>query len=232
MLVEKKYLDGKFVKYGAILAASISNQGKTFAGFRFENESGKAEYYDAKGTSLKKSFLKSPLRFARISSRFSSARLHPVLKIVRPHLGVDYAAPTGTPVVAVASGTVVLAGPRGQGGKTVRLRHAGGCESMYLHLSRIAVRPGARVEQGEIVGTGGFHRTRDGTPPGFSPVAAREVHQSREGDLPAVATRSPSAFRSGSKGSAIRCRNSCRRSISERLSCSCACVMPSFSWCC
>ncbi len=152
MLVEKKYLDGKFVKYGAILAASISNQGKTFAGFRFENESGKAEFYDAKGNSLKKSFLKSPLRFARISSRFSAARLHPILKIVRPHLGVDYAAPTGTPVVAVASGTVVLAGPSGPGGNAVRLRHAGGSESMYLHLSRIAVRRGARVEQGELVG--------------------------------------------------------------------------------
>ncbi len=152
MLVEKKYLDGKFVKYGPIVAASISNQGKSFYGFRFENESGKPEYFDARGNSLKKSFLKSPLKFARISSRFTNARLHPILKIVRPHLGVDYAAPVGTPVVAVASGTVVMAGRSGQGGNTVKLRHAGGCESMYLHLSKISVRLGARIEQGELIG--------------------------------------------------------------------------------
>ena len=152
MLVEKKYLDGKFAKYGSILAASITNQGKTFFGFRFENDSGKPEYYDARGNSLKKSFLKSPLKFARISSRFTTARYHPILKIVRPHLGVDYAAPTGTPVVAVATGTVVMAGRSGQGGNTVRLRHAGGSESMYMHLSKISVRAGARVDQGEVVG--------------------------------------------------------------------------------
>jgi murein DD-endopeptidase MepM/ murein hydrolase activator NlpD len=156
MLVEKKYLDGKFAKYGSIIAASISNQGKTFSGFRFENEAGKPEYYDGKGNSLKKSFLKSPLKFARITSRFTTARYHPILKIVRPHLGVDYAAPSGTPVVAVASGTVATAGWSGQGGNAVRLRHFGGTESMYMHLSRILVRSGAHVEQGDVVGLVGM----------------------------------------------------------------------------
>jgi murein DD-endopeptidase MepM/ murein hydrolase activator NlpD len=152
ILVEKKYLDGKFIKYGAIKAASITNQNKTFSGFLYEDGSGKAGYYDHEGKSLRKSFLKSPLKFARISSRFSRARRHPILKIVRPHLGVDYAAPTGTPVVAVGAGTVELAGRNGAGGNTVQLRHAGNYQTMYLHLSRIAVKRGARVDQGQVIG--------------------------------------------------------------------------------
>lgn len=101
LLVEKRYLNGEFKNYQAILAASITNQGKQFFGFRFEDVNGKPAYYGSDGKALKKSFLKSPLKFARITSRFSRARLHPILKIVRPHLGVDYAAPVGTPVQAV-----------------------------------------------------------------------------------------------------------------------------------
>jgi murein DD-endopeptidase MepM/ murein hydrolase activator NlpD len=147
LLVEKKYLDGEFKKYGTILAAHLSNEGKEFSGFRFQDR-----YYDARGEALKKSFLKSPLKFARISSYFSHARRHPVLKIVRPHLGVDYAAPTGTPVVAVGTGTVTMAGRRGANGNMVRVRHARGYETLYLHLSRIAVRAGRRVTQGQVIG--------------------------------------------------------------------------------
>jgi murein DD-endopeptidase MepM/ murein hydrolase activator NlpD len=152
MLVEKKYLNDKFVKYGSIVAASITNQNKTHTGFRFETGDGKADFYDRQGQSLRKSFLKSPLKFGRISSKFSRARRHPILKIVRPHLGVDYAAPTGTPVVAVGAGTVDSAGRNGASGNMVRLRHAGNCQTMYLHLSRIAVKRGARVEQGQVIG--------------------------------------------------------------------------------
>ncbi len=152
MLVEKKYLNGKFVKYGAILAAGISNQGRQFSGFRYHDESGVPAYYDSDGKALKKSFLKSPLKFARISSRFSGSRLHPILKIYRPHLGVDYAAPVGTPVQAVGAGVVETAGYEGAGGRMVKLRHPGGYETFYLHLSRIAVRPGARIQQGEVIG--------------------------------------------------------------------------------
>jgi murein DD-endopeptidase MepM/ murein hydrolase activator NlpD len=152
ILVEKDYLDGKFHRYGAILAAQLHNGNKEFTGYRFRTSGAGFEYYAADGRSLKKSFLKSPLKFARVTSRFTHARYHPILKVVRPHLGVDYAAPTGTPVVAVASGTVTSAGASGGSGRAVHLRHGEGLETMYLHLSRVLVRPGARVEQGQVVG--------------------------------------------------------------------------------
>jgi murein DD-endopeptidase MepM/ murein hydrolase activator NlpD len=152
ILVEKKYLDGKFVKYGSILASEFINVGKTHSAFRFQEEGGSLGYYGADGRSLKKSFLKSPLKFARITSGFSKARLHPILKKVHPHLGVDYAAPTGTPVVAVGSGTVEFTGFHGGSGRMVRLRHSGNIETLYLHLSRVAVRSGARVAQGDVIG--------------------------------------------------------------------------------
>jgi murein DD-endopeptidase MepM/ murein hydrolase activator NlpD len=154
-LVEKKYLDGKFVKNGAILAASVSNQKKLLSGFRFVDENGKPAYYAPDGKALKRSFLKAPLKVIRVTSRFSNARMHPLLKILRPHLGVDYAAPIGTPVQAVAAGTVVGTGESGGSGKMVRLRHAGGYETRYLHLSRIAVKTGASVEQGAVIGNVG-----------------------------------------------------------------------------
>lgn len=152
ILVEKKYLDGKFVKYGSILASEFTNVGRTLSAFRFQENGGSLGYYGADGKSLKKSFLKSPLKFARITSGFSRARLHPIFKKVRPHLGVDYAAPTGTPVVAVGSGTVEFTGIRGGSGRMVSLRHSGNIETLYLHLSRVAVRSGARVAQGEVIG--------------------------------------------------------------------------------
>jgi murein DD-endopeptidase MepM/ murein hydrolase activator NlpD len=134
------------------LAAAIKNQQKLLTGFRFEDENGKPAYYAPDGKALKRSFLKSPLKFARITSGFSRARFHPILKVVRPHLGVDYAAPVGTPVQAVGAGVVVSAGQSGGSGKLVRIHHSGGYETMYLHLSRIAVKPGARVAQGAVVG--------------------------------------------------------------------------------
>lgn len=152
LLVEKKYLDGKFKRYGPILAAEIMNQGKTFSGYRFIGKGGAYEYFAPDGKSLKKSFLKSPLKITRISSNFSRARFHPILKMVHPHLGVDYAAPQGTPVHAVGAGTVVSAGTNGGSGKMVKLRHIGGLETLYLHLSRITVRSGRPVEQGDLIG--------------------------------------------------------------------------------
>lgn len=154
-LIEKRYLDGDFTGYGAVLAASFINNGKEFTGFRFEDENGKPAYYARDGKSLKKSFLKSPLKYARISSGFSLARRHPVLKVVRPHLGVDYAAPTGTPVQAVGDGVVISAGYSGGNGNMVKIRHAHGYQTMYLHLSRIAVKRGARVSQGQVIGNVG-----------------------------------------------------------------------------
>ncbi len=153
VLIEKKYLDGRFIKYGTVLAASFMNRQKVITGFRFEDENGKPGYYSADGKSLKKAFLKSPLKFGyRITSRFSYARRHPILKTVRPHLGVDYAAPIGTPVQAVASGIVTFAGAKGANGRMVQIRHSKGYETMYLHLSKIAVKSGARVGQGDLIG--------------------------------------------------------------------------------
>ena len=163
-LIERKYLDGELSKNGAILAASFSNGGKTFTGFRFEDENGKPAYYAQDGKSLRRSFLKAPLKVIRITSRFSTARMHPIHKVVRPHLGVDYGAPTGTHVQAVGAGTVTSAGwTRGGGGNVISIRHAGGYETRYMHLSRILVKNGARVSQGDVIGHVGA--TGDATGP-------------------------------------------------------------------
>ncbi len=147
LLVEKKYLDGSFVRYGNVLMADLTVRNKRYSAFRYESQ-----YYDPKGKALRKSFLKSPLKFTRITSRYTTARLHPILKVVRPHLGVDYAAPTGTPVSAVAAGRVVLAGYDGGFGNTVVIRHVGGVESRYSHLSHIDVHAGEQLDQGERIG--------------------------------------------------------------------------------
>jgi murein DD-endopeptidase MepM/ murein hydrolase activator NlpD len=152
VLIEKKYLNGQFAKYGAIQAAAFKNKQKLLTGFRFQDENGKPAYFGPEGKSLKRSFLKSPLKFARITSTFSLARWHPILKVLRPHLGVDYAAQVGTPVQAVGDGVVTSCGNSGGSGNMVRIRHSGRYESMYLHLSRIAVKSGARVSQGQVIG--------------------------------------------------------------------------------
>jgi murein DD-endopeptidase MepM/ murein hydrolase activator NlpD len=153
--VEKMYLEGRFSRYGRILAAQLDRGSRTLLAVRFDGRRG-PEYYTPAGIPLRKTFLRSPLKFSRISSRFSRARLHPILKTVRPHLGVDYAAPTGTPVRAAADGVVVSAGRSGGYGKVVRLRHKRGFETLYGHLSRIDVRRGQRVEQGERIGSVGM----------------------------------------------------------------------------
>jgi murein DD-endopeptidase MepM/ murein hydrolase activator NlpD len=154
LLVEKKYLNGRFVRYSTkpIVAADLLASKKNLSGFRFQDEKGAPAYFAPDGRSLKKSFLKSPLSFVRISSRYTSSRFHPVLRTYRPHLGVDYAAPAGTPVRAVAAGTVDYAGWNGEGGRTVKLRHIGGYQTTYMHLSNISVRSGARVSQGDQIG--------------------------------------------------------------------------------
>jgi murein DD-endopeptidase MepM/ murein hydrolase activator NlpD len=166
VLFEKSTRDGQFSNYGAILGASLDVDGRAVHAFRFvEPSSGKPSYYDENGRSLKRFFLKSPLKFEpRITSRFSRRRLHPVHRDYRAHLGVDYGAPAGSSVVAVAAGTVVSAGYSGGGGNTVRLKHAGGFETYYLHLSSFAagVRAGAHVAQGQLVGRVGSTGTATG----------------------------------------------------------------------
>jgi murein DD-endopeptidase MepM/ murein hydrolase activator NlpD len=140
-----------------VLAVTFSNAGRVLTAIRYTVPGGKPAYYDAEGRSLKRFFLKSPLKFgAPVTSRFSYARLHPILRIMRPHLGVDYGAPAGSPVVSVANGVVGSAGWSGEGGLMVHLRHASGYETFYMHLSSIAVRAGQRIGQGDLVGKVGM----------------------------------------------------------------------------
>ena len=155
VLVEKKHLDGRFQRYGDILAAEFWNDGRRIEATRYVfEEAGKTKtgYYHSDGRSLRKEFLKSPLQSYRITSRFSSSRLHPIRKVYRAHYGVDYAAPVGTSVYATADGVVAEAGWKGGAGRMIRLTHKSGYETTYMHLSSILVRKGQRVEGGERIG--------------------------------------------------------------------------------
>jgi murein DD-endopeptidase MepM/ murein hydrolase activator NlpD len=141
--------------YGEIAAAEFENDGRTLRAIRFTPPGGKPGYYDEKGHSLRRFFLKSPLKFEpRITSGFTTRRLHPVLHSYRAHLGIDYGAPVGAPVVAVSGGTVISATFDRANGRMVRLKHASGYETYYLHLSAFGsgIRAGARVSQGQIIG--------------------------------------------------------------------------------
>lgn len=153
MVVESLYLDGNFKKYGNIVAAEFINNGQTFQAYRYEIN-GKADYYNEEGKSVKKAFLKAPLNFRRISSFFSQGRKHPILKIYRPHHGLDYAAPTGTPVSVSGDGQVSFAGRKGQYGKLVVVEHRNGYKTYYGHLSKIAkgIKTGRQMEQGQLIG--------------------------------------------------------------------------------
>jgi murein DD-endopeptidase MepM/ murein hydrolase activator NlpD len=156
MVVEKNFLDGKFYRYGNILAAEYSGRTGTFRAFAWSSASGRGpiHYFDEKGQAITKSFLKTPLRFVRVSSKFDRKRFHPVLHRTKAHLGIDYAAPTGTPVWASASGRVVECAHKPGSGKTVVIDHGGGLATRYYHLSRFAsgMRAGRQVRQKEIIG--------------------------------------------------------------------------------
>ncbi len=182
LLVEKRSLRGRPAGLGRILAANVTASGKTHAAILFRV--GRDSYFTPEGKTLRRAFLRSPLKYTRISSRFTAKRFHPVLKRFRPHLGVDYAAPKGTPVRAVADGQIMWAGWKGAAGKTVQLRHGRGYVTSYLHLSRIGrgVRRGRQVRQGQVVGYVGstglstgphldFRIKRNGTP--INPLSAR-----------------------------------------------------------
>ncbi len=154
LLVEKKeYANGQPPIYQRVLAGTYNNAGTLYDAYLFPDQDGKARYYSSDGRSLQSAFLRSPMKFdARVSSHFSMRRLHPVLKIARPHLGTDYAAPAGTPVQALGAGVVTSAGWSGQSGNLITIKHAGSYETLYMHLSRILVRRGERVEQGRTIG--------------------------------------------------------------------------------
>jgi murein DD-endopeptidase MepM/ murein hydrolase activator NlpD len=154
MVVEKLFLDGKFYKYGRVLAAEYSGKVGTYRTFWFESEGLRGAYYNERGESVVKSLLKTPLKYVRISSSFDRHRFHPILHTERAHLGVDYAAPQGTPVWATAGGRVAFKGPRGGAGNCVIVSHPGGMESIYMHLSKFArgLEVGESVRQKQVVG--------------------------------------------------------------------------------
>ena len=154
LVYESFYFQGQMVKTGRLLAAEFTNQGKRYQAVYFKDPNGREGYYTPEGQSLKRAFLKSPMPFNRISSGFTRARLHPVLKIWRAHKGVDYAAPTGAPVRAVADAVVGFAGRQGGYGNIVVLKHKSPYSTAYAHLSRFAkgVKQGARVSQGQVIG--------------------------------------------------------------------------------
>jgi murein DD-endopeptidase MepM/ murein hydrolase activator NlpD len=156
LLVEKQYRtddDAAFAGYGPILAAEFDNDGRRVRAVRYTPPGGAPGYYDEHGVSMRRFFLRSPLKFEPvITSGFSRSRFHPILREYRAHLGIDYRAPTGAPVVAVADGVVVEAGMSGGAGRLIHLRHANHLESEYLHLSAIAVHAGQHVHQGDLIG--------------------------------------------------------------------------------
>lgn len=169
--------EGVLVRTGKVLAAELVNGGAVYKGYSFGPEGEKGAYFNEKGDSLKKAFMKSPLRYRYISSGFTTHRLHPILKVNRPHLGVDFAAPYGTPVMAAGEGVITFAGWHGGHGKAVIVKHRNGYSTLYGHLSSFGagIRIGKRVEQGDLVGRVGstglstgphLHYTlmKDGTP--------------------------------------------------------------------
>jgi len=154
MVVEKYYVGETFVKYGRILYAEYRTPSSLVQGIYFRPPGGRGDYYTPPGHSLRKAFVRSPLKFTRISSRYSKSRHHPVLGGYRPHYGVDYAAPVGSPVWAIADGTVVFCGWNGGYGKQIILKHPKGYRSMYGHLNRFArgIKKGKSVCQKQVIG--------------------------------------------------------------------------------
>ena len=164
VLYEQDLCDGEIVAIHSVDYAIFSRDGKEIPAIRFEQEEGGNQYWNEKGQSLKKAFLKAPLKFTRISSGFSYNRKHPVYGYTRAHTGVDYAAPTGTPVMSIGDGTVISKGWGGDGGNTVKIRHNSVYTTAYLHLSKYAsgLKVGDRVHQGDVIGYVGMTGTATG----------------------------------------------------------------------
>ena len=163
VIYDEKLIDTTHVGIGRIWGAKFNHAGKEVYAIPFQ-QGDKVQYWEYNGASLRKQLLKAPLKFTRISSRFSRSRLHPVHRVYRPHLGVDYAAPSGTPVHAVADGVVSFKGWSGGGGNTLRIKHAGNLETGYLHLRGFAkgINKGTRVKQGDLIGYVGSTGTSTG----------------------------------------------------------------------
>jgi murein DD-endopeptidase MepM/ murein hydrolase activator NlpD len=177
LLVDKRFQWGRFLGYGKIQAAMFTSQGKMYQAFYHRSEDGTAGYYDEQGNALEKAFLKAPLEFSRISSRFAPKRMHPILKEVRSHPGVDYAAPKGTPVKSVGKGIIAGVGNSSSTGNYVKIRHKNGYMTRYFHLSGFAkdIKKNQQVDQGQLIGYVGmsgyatgphlcFRMTKNGVP--------------------------------------------------------------------
>lgn len=190
--VEKRYYEGKFQGYGNILAAEFMIRGKRFDAYRFQNTDGSFDFYSSSGKNLGHFFLKTPVAFTRISSGFSLSRFHPISKAYKPHYGVDYAAPVGTPIYALGSGTLTQVTENKASGKFIRINHSNGYETAYLHMSRFArgMRAGKKITQGELIGYVGqtgyatgphlcFRMKKNG-----SPVDPTRIEKPRAKELP------------------------------------------------
>lgn len=154
ILFEEEYLNGQRIRSGNILAAEFVNQGNVYRAIRYTNPDGETDYYTPEGVSLRKTFLKTPVKFTRISSKFSTGRKHPILHKIRAHKGVDYAAPRGTPVRAAGNGKIHFAGKKNGYGNVIEINHAQKNSTLYAHLDRIAsnVKKGIAVKQGQVIG--------------------------------------------------------------------------------
>jgi murein DD-endopeptidase MepM/ murein hydrolase activator NlpD len=154
VVLEEIWQDGEKLRDGEIVAAEFNNQRRAYRAVRFPDPDGRPRYFTPEGESMRKAFLRAPVDFTRVSSNFNPSRLHPILKTRRPHQGVDYAARSGTPIMAAGDGKVVTAGVKGGYGNTVVLQHGGNVTTLYAHLSRFGpnARVGRRVRQGEIIG--------------------------------------------------------------------------------
>ncbi len=159
VIYEKIYKDGEFLRDGRILAASFTNQGETFRSVYYDPDgdpvTDDGDYYTPEGRSMKKAFLRAPLNFSYISSNFNPRRFHPILKRVRPHNGIDYRAPRGTPVYAAGDGVVIRSAYNKYNGNHVFIQHPNGIVTKYLHFTKRKVRKGQRVKQGQVIGTVG-----------------------------------------------------------------------------
>ena len=154
LIYEELFLDGKRIGYGNILIAEFINQGKEYTAVRYDKENGDAQYYAPDGSSMRKEFLRNPIDFARISSRFNLRRKHPVLNKIRAHRGTDYAAPRGTPIKSTGDGKVIFAGRKGGFGNCVIIQHGSRYQTLYAHLSKFSKysRRGRKVRQGQVIG--------------------------------------------------------------------------------
>lgn len=153
VIFDEEVIDGKSVGVTDVYALNFTNEGKEYYAFKYA-QNGKESFYDENGNSIRKAFLKAPLKFSRISSGFTTSRFHPILHIYRAHSGIDYAAPKGTPIMAIGDGTVLEASYGGGNGNYVKIKHNGTYTSQYLHMSKFGedIKKGGAVKQGDIIG--------------------------------------------------------------------------------